>query len=554
MKKLPIGIENYKEVVDECYYVDKTLLIKEIIDLPVSTAILFTRPRRFGKSLNLSMLQTYFEAGEDNRAFFDNMKIMGCGQRYTDEMGKYPVIRLVLKNIIGNSWEVIQAKLKDLISKEYGRHREILKSGKLSLADTTYYLAIEEQSADIIQYSSALQKLSYYLYMSTGKKTMILLDEYDAPLEEGRQNGFYDTAVSFFRSFYGEALKGNDALRVAVVGGVMQIAKESLFSGLNNLIVGNITASGYGEYFGFTREETEEILRYYHRDADIKQIESWYGGYYFGGTEVYNPWSILLFAQSGILQPYWTSTGKNSLIGDLLVKAPAESLESLNKLLNEEDQFCRINTSIDYREIIPSRDILYSFLAASGYLSAYRRIDGLVFKVRIPNTEISEIFSTEIKSRYVPQSADSEYYSLKEAFLSGNADKLTSALQKYLLSTFSYYEFSDEKNYQVMVLSISALLFDNHVVKSEVNAGNGRCDIMISPKNEKEMGAVIEIKHYKNRASANRFRQDSERALQQILEKDYVEELRARNACPIIAYGIVFYKNKAFVSSKMIIE
>jgi hypothetical protein len=546
--KLPIGIENYKDVARDCYYVDKTMLIKEMIDLPLGSAVLFTRPRRFGKSLALSMLKTFFELGEDNGPYFDDKEISRSGERYLSQLGSSPVIRMTMKDVRGATFDELLRRCKDVISAEYSRYASIVDGDALTEQEKDYFGSIVGGSADGVAFSSSLMKLSNFLFRFYGKRVVVLLDEYDTPIESARGNGFFEQAIAFFQPFYSQALKGNDSLRLAAITGVLQVAKESLFSGLNNLLVNSITGHGFDRYFGFTEKETADLLKYYGRDSEFKKAGDWYGGYRFGDEVVYNPWSILSYARSGVFEPYWTNTGENSVLGELLAKADGSTLTSLSDIFSGGEAFATIDTSISYRALSASKDVLFSFLAATGYLSAFERVDSSVFKVRIPNKEVGETFDSEIKNRFIPAEKMDSFYRLRDAFLSGDPNRLSKSIESVLLSAFSSFDFSDEKNYQILVLAISALLFGDCVVKSEQTAGSGRCDILVSPKNKGRFGAVIEIKYYRSKTSSPRLEAESKKAVAQIKTMDYAEELHQREADPIYAYGIVFFKKKAIVS------
>ncbi|MCI2068610.1 MAG: ATP-binding protein [Bacilli bacterium] len=546
--KLPIGIENYKDVAKDCYYVDKTMLIKELLDLPLGSAVLFTRPRRFGKSLALSMLKTFFEQGENNESYFENKAISRAGERYLSQLGSSPVIRITMKDVRGTSFNELLRRCKDVISAEYSRYANIVSGNVLTEQEKNYFQSIVDGGADAVAFSSSLVKLSHFLYNFYGKRVVVLLDEYDTPIESARENGFYENAITFFQPFYSQALKGNDSLRLAAITGVLQVAKESLFSGLNNLLVNSITGHGFDGYFGFTEEETASLLKYYGKDTEFTKVGDWYGGYRFGDETIYNPWSILSFARSGVFEPYWTNTGENSVLGELLAEADGNTLNSLSDIFSGGEAFAVIDTSISYRALSASKDVLLSFLAATGYLSASERIDGSVFKVRIPNKEVGETFESEIKNRFIPADKMDSFYRLRDAFMSGKPSRLSKSIEDILLSAFSSFDFSDEKNYQILVLAISALLFGDCVVKSEQTAGSGRCDILILPKTKNHFGAVIEIKYFRSKTSTPRLEAESKKAVNQIKAMDYVEELRQREDYPVFAHGIVFFKKKAVVS------
>jgi len=548
-KKNPVGIENYKAVVSECYYVDKTLLIKELCDLPQGSAILFTRPRRFGKSLALSMIQTFFERGEDNSQYFKNLAIGPYLNRFQSEENAYPLIHFVMKNIGGDDYPSLLEKMKDAVSEEYARHeKDLLSSPNLNDIEKDYFQRIERKDVNEIELSSSLKKLTDFLQKCYQKDVVILIDEYDNPIEEARLKNYYAPAIDFFRSFYGEGLKRESGIRLAVISGVLQIAKESLFSGLNNLLVSGITSPRFNSFYGFTEEETKQLLDYYGYASSFEKVRSFYGGYHFGGLEIFNPWSVLNYAFHGVLDTYWTNTGRNASIGELLSKNPVTLMSLLNQAVSPQGVLAKIDAAVDYKELGASTDSALSFLASAGYLSLEESLAPMLYRLALPNQEIQEAFSKEIKGRFLPESDQQIYFQLQEGFRKGSAPTIEKCLET-ILTSFSYFEFKDERNYQALLLAINAILFGEGIIKSEVPEGKGRCDIQIAPKTPGQIGIVIEVKHYKNTLSAQRMKETSDKALEQIKAMDYTEELIQRGATPIFAYGISFIAKKVSVSS-----
>lgn len=528
-------------------------MIKELCDLPQGTAILFTRPRRFGKSLALSMLQTFFERGEDNRKYFEHQAIGAYLKDYESERNAYPLIHFVMKNISGEDYPSLLERMKDCVSEEYARHeKELLSSPALDEIDKAYFQRIRDKQADEVELSSSLKKLTDLLRKCYQKDVIILIDEYDNPIEEARLKNYYGEAIDFFRNFYGEGIKRDSGVRLAIISGVLQIAKESLFSGLNNLLVSGITSPRFNSFYGFNEEESKQLLEYYGYASSFEQARSFYGGYYFGGIEIFNPWSLLNYTFHGVFDTYWTNTGRNASIGELLSHDPGTLVNLLGQASSAQGIVSKIDTAVDYRELQTSAEAVLSFLASAGYLSLKELIEPMRYRLTIPNQEIQEAFSKEIKSRFLPEKDQQLYFLLQDAFRQGSASAIEKGLES-VLTAFSYFDFKDERNYQALLLTLNAILFGEAIVKSEVVEGKGRCDIQIAPKMPGQIGIVIEVKHYKHALSSPRMKETSLRALEQIKTMDYLEELKKRGASPLYAYGISFVEKKVFVSSEKIL-
>lgn len=545
-KRLPLGIQDYKEVVSTCFYIDKSELIEKMCDLPTGSTILFTRPRRFGKSLNLSMLQTFFDINEDNRSYFIDKHVFSSKEAMA-RINSYPCIRLNMKPVVGESIDAMSFKMKEVMAKEYSRHSYLLDSNELSQNDKTYFENVLNQKVSLLELSSSLTKLSDFLFSHFKKKTIILIDEYDSPVNSAYSNSYYDKAIPFFRSLYGDALKGNDSLQYAFLSGVLQIAKESMFSGLNNLIVDSAYNSSYGSSFGFTLDDMRLILKEFGKEDELENLRKWYGGYNFGSGEIFNPWSILSYLNKNRFLLFWANSGENSLIGELVSKSSISPLTSLNRMMENNSVFTDIDVAVNYNELKGNSSSLYSFLLASGFLTIYKEIDPLTYEVGFPNLETKMSFSKEIVDRFFIERTSLDPYGFREAFTSGDS-KLLSRMMEDILSSFSYFDFSSEKNYQIFVLTLTSLLFSSCLVKSEVNSGTGRCDILIKDKKSNSFGAVIEIKNIRSKMSRSRLQEEASKALTQIKENDYLELLKEVGTKNIYAYGFAFFKKTVEVS------
>lgn len=533
MLPLPIGIENYQEAVNK-YYVDKTLLIRDIVEYNFSTSILITRPRRFGKSLALSMLETYFSDEVDGDKYFKDKKIVTEWNQYQEYLNKYPVIHLNMKNVEPDNIDYLYDMIRLEVSKLYNhflpRFDNTLNKEELETVQT-----LAGQYAPLPLLMNSIELLSRYLYKVTGKKVVLLIDEYDTPIQNACYKSFYQEAIGFFKPFYTSALKGNDALTLAVVTGVMQISKESLFSGLNNLKVYSILDNRLSSYFGFTEKEVIEMLNYYHIKEDINKIRDYYGGYLFGNTHLFNPWSILNFVDNEAkYRFYWKNSGTNRFLID------ANNNEAILEIYNEPFINATINNSISYNDINDSRNAYLSFLLQCGYLSVLEESDTELYKIYKPNLETVDAFKTEIINRYFGGNQTSLPNQLKDSLLAKDNKSIQEIFEKYILSSFSYFDYKNEKNYQILTLGIVSILFENSIVKSETNTKYGRADIMISPKKPDDIGLILEIKYSNTILSNARLEALSKNGLSQIKKNKYFDELKQRSARPILLYSFAY--------------
>ena len=402
-KALPIGISDYIRAQSEYYYVDKTLLIKEFLDKKPLVS-LFTRPRRFGKTLNMDMLRVFFEISkEDTSVYFKDKAIWQCGREYTKHQGQYPVIFLTFKDVKFDSWEATIDKIRGLLQAEFGRHLELKESDKLAEYEIEYFSKILEAKANEVELTSSLENLSRMLFKHYGKAPIIIIDEYDTPIQEGYAEDFYDEIIRFMRNFFSGAFKDNKNLSYGFLTGILRIAQESIFSGLNNLTVNSVMDEDYDRFFGFTYPEVHQMMEYYGVSDKDEELKDWYNGYRFGNTEIYNPWSVINYISKGCIpQAYWVNTGKNEILEDVLKSATDDVTEKLYALLQGERVIARIDQNVVYRSLSEDPANIYSLLLVAGYLKALTKElqgDGsYLCEVSIPNREIAAVYKNEIFS------------------------------------------------------------------------------------------------------------------------------------------------------------
>jgi len=547
MKKLSTGVENFKIVVNECYYIDKTMLIYDVINKPSTSVMLFTRPRRFGKSLNISMIETFFsKSNEDIYKYFKNTKIANYPEIVSEHLGKYDVIHINMKDLsVTNSNDLI-LKTKQLIIKEFNKFKNIYLN--LSEDDKLLFNQYTNIETNNILFTSCLLDLSSMIYKVTNKRVIILIDEYDVPMQTAYEYEFYDEIVDFYKRLYSETFKGNNNLQFGILTGVTKAAQLSLFSGFNNAIVNTVLDDQYNEYFGFTKEETKYLLSQFNLEDKINKVENWYGGYNFGSSKFFNPWSILKFCETnGKFIPYWTSTSSTSLIQKLLKNNYVNIVSEFQLLLSNKPVSITIDETTNFQDVNTNKNTILSFLLFLGYLTSinYNFNNHLV---TITNNETRLLLSNQFKNIILDNNSLNNLQLLKEAFTTGNELVFNELLEKCLLSSLSYFDFKDEKNYQIMLLTLFSLIFDNAQVKSEVISGDGRSDIMITPKENNNFAAIIEVKHLTSRTSNDRLAYSSKSALEQIIGHQYYNDLLKSSADQIYAYGISFFKNHAHTS------
>lgn len=556
LKSLPIGISDYVRAQSEYYYVDKTLLIKEFLDRKPLVS-LFTRPRRFGKTLNMDMLRVFFEISEeDTSKYFRDKAIWKCGDEYRSHQGSYPVVFITFKDVKFDTWEATIDKIKGLLQEEYGRHQELLQSDKLSKYEKEYFSKILDASANEVELTAALEKLSKMLASHYGKAPVIIIDEYDTPIQEGYSKDFYDEIIGFMRNFFSGAFKDNKNLSYGFLTGILRIAQESIFSGLNNLTVNSVMDEDYDSYFGFTKEEVSEMLSYYGVAEKEDEIKDWYDGYLFGTTEIYNPWSVINYISKGCIpQAYWVNTGKNEILEDVLKAATDDITERLHSLLQGEMVIARIDQNVVYRSLSEDLANIYSLLLVAGYLKTPKKelqVDGsYLCEVSIPNREIAAVYKSEILSHLLQIGAITRTTADKiaESLYANDYTKLQKAIAEYMDKSISFYDAGAEGFYHGLLLGMIALMDNQYKIKSNREAGDGRYDICLLPREDRYPGIIMELKWKKN-LSADALSGLADEALAQIDEKRYDAEMKEDGITNILKFGIAFSGKKVSVKTK----
>ena len=546
LKPLPIGISDYVRAQSEYYYVDKTLLIKEFLDQKPLVS-LFTRPRRFGKTLNMDMLRVFFVIyDEDTIVIFSDKEIWKCGSEYQEHQGKYPVIFLTLKDVKFDSWSETIDKIRDLLQTEYGRHQELLKSERIAKYEKEYFKRIIEGTATEVDLSSALEKLSRMLTEHYDKAPIIIIDEYDTPIQEGYSKDFYDEIIGFMRNFFSGAFKDNKYISYGFLTGILRIAQESIFSGLNNLTVNSVMDEAYDQYFGFTGMEVHKMLEYYGTLEKEAELKEWYDGYLFGNEEIYNPWSVINYISKGCVpQAYWVNTGKNEILEDVLKTATDEITERLYALLQGERVVARIDQNVVYRSLAEDPANIYSLLLVAGYLKTPKKElqgDGAYLcEVAIPNKEIASVYKNEILSHLLQIGAITRTTANKiaECLYTSDWKRLQTAIAEYMNKSISFYDAGAEGFYHGLVLGLIALMDNQYKIRSNRESGDGRYDISLFPREKKYPGIIMELK-WKNGLDEEELKSLAKDALLQIENKKYDFEMREEGIENILKLGIAF--------------
>lgn len=555
LKPLPIGISDYVRAQSEYYYVDKTLLIKEFLDQKPFVS-LFTRPRRFGKTLNMDMLRVFFEiSDEDTSKYFYDKAIWKCGEEYRVHQGKYPVVFLTFKDVKFDSWEATIDKIRGLLQAEYGRHQEILESDRIIKYEKDYFMKILEGSATEVELTSALENLSRMLAKHYGKAPIIIIDEYDTPIQEGFMKDFYDEIIDFMRNFFSGAFKDNRNLSYGFLTGILRIAQESIFSGLNNLTVNSVLDEGYDSCFGFTYPEVCEMLRIYGAADKKEELKKWYDGYLFGNSEIYNPWSVINYvSKECIPQAYWVNTGKNEILEDVLKVATDDITERLFALLQGEQVITRIDQNVVYRSLAKEPANIYTLLLTAGYLKPIKKelqADGTyICEVSIPNREIAAVYKSEILSHLLQIGAITRTTANKiaESLYAGDFIKLQMAITEYMDKSISFYDAGSEGFYHGLMLGLIALMDNQYKIKSNRESGDGRYDISLLPREKKYPGIIMELK-WKSGLDEKALEVLSKEALKQINEMRYDREMLQDGIEHILKLGIAFSGKKVKIIS-----
>ena len=554
-KPLPVGISDYIRAQSEYYYVDKTMLIREFLDQKPLVS-LFTRPRRFGKTLNMDMLRVFFEiSDEDTERYFYDKNIWKCGSEYQSHQGKYPVIFLTFKDVKFDSWDATLNKIRGLLQTEYGRHQELAESKKIQAYEKQYFLKVINGTATEVDLTSALENLSRMLNKHYGKAPIIIIDEYDTPIQEGYAKDFYDEIIGFMRNFFSGAFKDNRNLSYGFLTGILRIAQESIFSGLNNLTVNSVMDEAYDRYFGFTEKEVKEMLEYYGIAEKYEELKTWYDGYIFGNSEIYNPWSVINYISRGCIpQAYWVNTGKNEVLEGVLKAATEDVTESLYALLQGEKVIARIDQNVVYRSLSEDPANIYSLLLVAGYLKTPEKelqVDGTYLcEVSIPNREIAAVYKSEILSHLMQIGAISRATANKiaESLYANDPKKLQKAITEYMDRSISFYDAGAEGFYHGLILGLVALMDNQYRIRSNRESGDGRYDISLLPREKKYPGIIMELK-WKNDLDSEALEKMAERALKQIDVKRYDLEMREENIGNILKMGIAFSGKKVLIKT-----
>lgn len=546
-KSLPIGVSDFKLATTGYYYVDKTLMIRDFLDKKPMVS-LFTRPRRFGKTLNMDMLRVFFEkTNDDTSVYFKDKQIWQCGDYYTKHQGQYPVIFLTFKDVKSMTWEETFQKIRRLISLEFIRHNELETSSVLTAYEKEQYHLLAGDSGDEVDCQMGLQLLSLLLHKHYGRECIIIIDEYDTPIQQGHTCNFYPEIVNFMRNFFSGGLKDNPHLAFGFLTGILRVAKESIFSGMNNLKTYSILDDGYSSYFGFTEKEVKDMLRYYGKDDKYNELSEWYDGYRFGNTEIFNPWSVINYISDNCFpKAFWQSTGSNEIIGEIIQAATPEITKGLYKLLCGEKIAAYIDTGVIYPEVQNNPYSIYSFLLVAGYLKVaniYPQSDGnFMCDVAIPNKEITFVYEKEVLNR---TNQNSLAISISQAIFSKDTQKLQSLLEDFMVKSISSIDGANEGFYHGMMLGLCAILGNRYKIRSNRESGLGRFDIQLMPLTKGMPGFIFEFKHTKDEHADLSALADS--ALQQIESKKYDTELRDNGVNSIISIGIAFRGKSAVV-------
>ena len=555
-KPLPIGISDYVRAQAEYYYVDKTMLIKEFLDQKPLVS-LFTRPRRFGKTLNMDMLRVFFEiSDEDTSVYFVDKAIWKCGEEYRRHQGKYPVIFLTFKDVKYDSWEATIDKIGGLLQAEFGRHQELAGSDKLAEYERAYFAKVLNGEASIVDLTAALEKLSQMLTKHYGMASIIIIDEYDTPIQEGYSKDFYDEIIGFMRNFFSGAFKDNRNLTYGFLTGILRIAQESIFSGLNNLTVNSVMDNEYDEFFGFTYPEVRLMLEYYGVADKEAELKDWYDGYLFGSTEIYNPWSVINYISRGCIpQAYWVNTGKNEVLEDVLIIATDDITERLYALLRGERVIARIDQNVVYRSLDEDPANVYSLLLVAGYLKTPKKelqADGAYLcEVSIPNREIAAVYKSEILSHLLQIGAITRTTAnmVAESLYANDIPRMQKAITEYMDKSISFYDAGAEGFYHGLTLGLIALLDNQYKIKSNRESGDGRYDISLIPREKKYPGIIMELK-WKTGLEKDELEELSKEALKQIDEKRYDLELKEDGIDNLIKLGIAFSGKKVVIKAQ----
>lgn len=545
-----VGNTSYIDIVKNSYYVDKTLLIRDLIDDHASVT-LFTRPRRFGKTLAMDMLKTFFEKTEkDTSIYFQDKKIWNCGEKYRELQGAYPVISITFKDVKFNNWTDSLEAIRIVIRDEYMRHAEIFSSNKLDFVEQDYLTRMQTGTLNEVEYTRALLNLSRMLEKHHQSKVVILIDEYDTPIQQGHSRGFYNEVITFMRNFMSGGLKDNPSLSFGVLTGILRVSKENLFSGLNNPVVNSVLDEKYCEYFGFTTEEVIDMADYYGQHEKLEELREWYDGYRFGNTEIYNPWSVTNYFHNNCQpKPFWANTSDNEIIREIMTSLTPEIAEDLVALIQGQTVQTSLNMDVIYPRIIDGPDSIFSFLLIAGYLkpvkAAVETEFGTFVELALPNKEIRRVYNTEILFWLRGTLDGNVMQELEKALYLNDGIKLKESLRKYMLTCISCFDGASEAFYHGMMLGLVAGMSTRYYIHSNRESGEGRFDLVLEPKVASLPGIIMEFKASKEETTLLALAKD---ALKQINDKNYDTDMQDRGIHEIVKYGIAFAGKKVEIA------
>ncbi len=542
--KLPIGQSNFRKIIDSGFtLIDKSLLIRDILN--DTEVILITRPRRFGKTLNLSMLQHFFAKevlGLPTEGLFDNLLITKAGSQYLDHQGRYPVILITLKDIKSTHFQAAYDSFCHAVSDLYSEHRYLLESSALHEDEKEFFESILRQKASRTNIEASLKNITKYLFQHFGAKPLVLIDEYDSPIQNAYMHGFYKEMMDLIRSFLGRGLKDNPYLFKSVLTGILRVSKESLFSDLNNIRVYSLLHSEYGEYFGFTEAEVKKLLAEAQLQNKGDEIRDWYNGYQIGETTVYNPWSIInCLAEKGKLQPYWVNTSDNVLIKDLILHSTTDFKSILELLLQGSKVEMIIDEQVVFQYLKSNELAIWCLFLMAGYLKVMDQKEtdqGILCSLAIPNREVRNLYRRIIETWLSDGRVLSWYNQFLVELLNGHVEKMKKYLNEILINTASIHDLSKQPEifYHGLMLGLTASIHNDYEIKSNRESGFGFYDIVIIPRDLKKLGIVLELKV----AKENELEKTAQAALQQIKDKQYSSELTSRGIQRILKIGIAF--------------
>ena len=547
-KAVPVGIEDFERIIrEDYYYVDKTMLIEELL-INRAPVTLFTRPRRFGKTLNMSMIKYFFDVKnkEENKKLFENLKV--SNSEYMSEQGKYPVIFISLKDLKGDIWEECLKRLKLFIFDLYAEFEYIRE--KMNEWDKRKFEKVlyEKEDADYIM---SLKFLADSLYKYHGEKVIILIDEYDAPIINAFDKGYYNEAINFFQTFYSSALKTNNSLKYGILTGITRIIKEGIFSGLNNLKIDTILNKKYSEYFGLLESEVIEMLDYFGMKYKIEEVKEWYNGYLFGESEVYNPWSIVNYIDNGEIKAYWANVSGNTLLENMLNHAGESVYDDLKRFTDGESIEKYISDGTTIKSLLSNDDEIWQLLLYSGYLTKAenqeKEVDSNIYNLKIPNKEIRKYFGNMFLNRFFGTEVKTN--TLIKALENGDIKKFEKTLGEIMINMLSHFDLDKEmeKIYQVFMIGLVGFLMGKYEIISNDESGYGRYDLAMIPIKSNEKAYLMEFKISKTK---NGMEERAQKALKQIDEKKYDTKLKARGIKNILKIGIAFYGKEVKVAYK----